>query len=247
LEAEHRVLLVRAELAAALPHARDDAAKKDETAPTPPPSSQTVKTLYSRITHPPTREGPPPRGFPGQRFEREREYAARRHAVEVGEQLLERGWPWNRVARLLGLAERTLRDWHADFIQHALHAEPLGRPIHAANREERNEVIHDLDELCPGVGVPTLRHMFPHLARATIEHLVERYRRVWRKRNFEPIHVLHWTRPRRPGRGKEIGNAEYESVAEAEKRIVEYVMYYRFDRKHSWLGYFTPHQFVVRT
>ena len=46
---------------------------------------------------------------------------------------------------------------------------------------------------------------------------------------------------------KEIGIAEYESVAEAEKRIGEYVRYYRFDRKHSSLGYITPHQFIVRT
>jgi putative transposase len=46
---------------------------------------------------------------------------------------------------------------------------------------------------------------------------------------------------------KEIGIAEYESVAEAEKRIAEYVRYYRFDRKHSSLGYITPHQFIART
>ena len=46
---------------------------------------------------------------------------------------------------------------------------------------------------------------------------------------------------------KEIGIAEYESVDEAEKRIGEYVRYYRFDRKHSSLGYITPHQFIVRT
>jgi transposase InsO family protein len=46
---------------------------------------------------------------------------------------------------------------------------------------------------------------------------------------------------------KEIGIAECDSVAEAEKRIAEYVRYYRFDRKHSSLGYITPHQFIVRT
>ena len=46
---------------------------------------------------------------------------------------------------------------------------------------------------------------------------------------------------------KEIEIAEYESVAEAEKRIGEYVRYYRFERKHSSLGYLTPYQFIVRT
>jgi len=46
---------------------------------------------------------------------------------------------------------------------------------------------------------------------------------------------------------KESEIAEYESVAEARKRIGEYVRYYRFERKHSSIGYITPHQFVTRT
>ena len=46
---------------------------------------------------------------------------------------------------------------------------------------------------------------------------------------------------------KEIGIAEYESVAEAEKRIGDYIRYYRFNRKHSSLGYLSPHQFIIRT
>jgi putative transposase len=44
---------------------------------------------------------------------------------------------------------------------------------------------------------------------------------------------------------REIEIAEYESVATARKTIAEYVRYYRFDRKHSSLGYLTPHQFAT--
>jgi transposase InsO family protein len=71
----------------------------------------------------------------------------------------------------------------------------LGRPRLRAPREVRNEVIALLDELGPGTGVPTLRACFPTLARAELEDLVRRYRRVWRKRHCQALHVLHWRVP----------------------------------------------------
>lgn len=43
---------------------------------------------------------------------------------------------------------------------------------------------------------------------------------------------------------RELEIAEYDSIAMARKIIAEYVRYYRFDRKHSSLGYLTPHQFA---
>jgi transposase InsO family protein len=44
---------------------------------------------------------------------------------------------------------------------------------------------------------------------------------------------------------RELEIAEYESVATARKTIAEFVRYYRFERKHSSLGYLTPHQFAT--
>lgn len=46
---------------------------------------------------------------------------------------------------------------------------------------------------------------------------------------------------------RELEVAEYDSVALARKTIAEYVRYYRFERKHSSIGYLTPHQFATRT
>ena len=45
----------------------------------------------------------------------------------------------------------------------------------------------------------------------------------------------------------EMGIAEYESEASARVAVAEYVSYYRFDRKHSSLGYLTPTQFTQHT
>jgi putative transposase len=42
---------------------------------------------------------------------------------------------------------------------------------------------------------------------------------------------------------RELAVADYESVESARAIIGEYVRYYRFERKHSSLGYLTPHQF----
>ena len=45
---------------------------------------------------------------------------------------------------------------------------------------------------------------------------------------------------------RELEVAEYESVESARAIVGEYVRYYRFERKHSSLGYLTPHQFETQ-
>lgn len=45
---------------------------------------------------------------------------------------------------------------------------------------------------------------------------------------------------------RELEMSEYESSATARAVVAEYVRYYRFERKHSSLGYLTPHQFKTR-
>jgi transposase InsO family protein len=37
---------------------------------------------------------------------------------------------------------------------------------------------------------------------------------------------------------------EYKSMEAAKRAVAEYIRYYRFDRKHSSLGYLTPSQFT---
>jgi len=143
----------------------------------------------------PVAEGPPRRGFAGQRLEREREQAVRRHVVAAAGVLGSDGWSWNRIAGLIGLAERTLRDWRRGFLRNFLKPLALGRPTRRATPEQRNEVSRLLDELGPGIGVPSLREIFPEMARAELEDLVRRYRRVFRKRHRQCLAVLHWTRP----------------------------------------------------
>ena len=46
---------------------------------------------------------------------------------------------------------------------------------------------------------------------------------------------------------RELEMTEYDSVAAARTVVAEYVRYYRLERKHSAIGYLTPHQFATRT
>jgi transposase InsO family protein len=152
-----------------------------------------VNHLRERLSADPVAEGPPRRGFAGQRLQREREQLARRHAAEAGWRIVEQGWSQQEAAWFLNLSPRTLRQWQHDFGRDLLR--PLGRPIVAATREQRNEVFRIIDEQGPGIGLPTLRHQFPDLARAELEHQLRRYRRVWRRLNQRTVHVLDWQIP----------------------------------------------------
>jgi len=73
----------------------------------------------------------------------------------------------------------------------------LGRPARRAAVHERNQVIDLLDELGPATGLPTLRAAFPALARAELEDILARYRRVWKKLNVQILHRLRWPVPGR--------------------------------------------------
>jgi transposase InsO family protein len=56
-------------------------------------------------------------------------------------------------------------------------------------------VVHILDELGPGIGLPTLRDLFPDLTRSALADVLCRYRALWRRLHRQTFHVLHWTRP----------------------------------------------------
>ena len=153
--------------------------------------------LRANSERPAHSEPTPRRGEAHQRRERTQEQAARGDAVNVGLQLNEQGFSWTETANLLDLSPRTLRQWRHDLVRPQLRVCPLGRPVQRSPREQRNEVIHLIDEAGPTLGVPALREAFPHMLRAELEDLLKRYRRVWRKRNYQPIRVLHWQLPGR--------------------------------------------------
>ena len=135
------------------------------------------------------------RGPAKQRRRREREQRLRGHIVDLTQWTRTYGWRPGAIAELLQLAPRTLRQWQCDFERGRLRGPLLGRPVLRSAPSARNEVIALLDELGPRLGVPLLRTLFPGMARAELDDLLRRYRRIWRLRHRQALHVLHWQVP----------------------------------------------------
>jgi transposase InsO family protein len=134
------------------------------------------------------------RGSVWQHGQRQREQDLRDHVVALLDWSLAQGQASSDIAGQLRLSPRTLRQWSWQQ-RHQVSSLPLGRPCLCPPCAVRNEVIALLDELGPATGVPTLQACFQALARAELADIVHRYRRVWRKRQQQPLHVLHWQVP----------------------------------------------------
>lgn len=199
LRAELEVALVRAELAVALPRAGAASKKNDREAPVPGPSIPNeeivVNHLKNMMPADAVAEGPPRRGFAGQRTEREQEQVVRRHVVDASQRLFEQGWSRKQTADFLGLPPRTERDWRHDLTHTDLRAIPLGRTARIAPPAERDVVIQRIDQLGAGIGLPSLRLEFPKQARAELADILGGYRSEWRERHRQVLNELHWSGP----------------------------------------------------
>jgi len=160
------------------------------------PSEETIVAHFKKlIANDPVAEGPPRRGFSGQRADRENEQVVRGHVVATGRSLFQQGWTWTETSRFFHIPERTLREWRSGKSTNVLRTLPLGRPAYLAPPSVRNVVIHRIDKLGPGVGLPTLRVEFPKLPRIELENILKRFRRVYRRRYREVLNELHWSTP----------------------------------------------------
>jgi len=141
-----------------------------------------------------TRRSEGRRGLRGQRRRRDRERRTRRAAVAYLRFALGRGRDLRRAAEHLGVLPRTLRRWCREWSTSRLELRARGRPIKEVNTSTRSAVIDVLHQL-PGVGVPTLRGIFPEVGKRELQELVDRYRRAMRRGRRVAIRALRWTRP----------------------------------------------------
>jgi transposase InsO family protein len=145
----------------------------------------------ARPTRPPTRRG----RLTGRLRARRRQDLVRRHAVAVAADIAAVGYTRTEIADLLHVTARTLRQWRHAGTSAGDSIRLIGRPARRSAPGHRNAVIEYLDLSGPGVGLPPLRAAFPTMTRAELDDLLVRYRRVWRHRQRQPLHVLDWTAP----------------------------------------------------
>lgn len=137
------------------------------------------------------------RGQPWQEPARRLAAQVRQHAAAVAAWLQERGYGLAEAAAALAVVPRTLRNWQSQGASAGAWRPPLGRPLQRAPVAQRNEVLGLLAATGPGTSLATLRAAFPHLARADLDDLLHRYRRLWRRRHTQAPYVLHWQQPGR--------------------------------------------------
>lgn len=135
------------------------------------------------------------RGFERQRAERTLECHIRSRVVVFGRRLQRRGRSIRQLAHRMGLSHSTLVEWKARWNEDRLKARPRGRPPQRLNSKERESVVEILNLLGPSVGVPSLRVIFPKVARAELEYLLRRFRKTFRDANHMVVHRLRWERP----------------------------------------------------
>jgi transposase InsO family protein len=137
------------------------------------------------------------RGRAKQQPIRKLENQVRCEAVDFEQWLKGTGGTGAEAARLLNMAERTLRDWaHKERLANPEIA-PLGRPATHSAVDERQAVLTFVKKQDSRVGVPTLRVHFPTIGRNELADMMQRYRRVLHERYPETQHVLHWQCPGR--------------------------------------------------
>jgi transposase InsO family protein len=134
------------------------------------------------------------RGLRGQRRKRSCERRTRRAAVAYVRFARGHGRELRQAAGHLGLSPRTVSRWWREWKTDQLALRARGRPTKTIGPWRRASVIGAMRKL-PGVGVPTLRVLFPDVGKRELQELVDRFRSATRRDRRLLIHALRWTRP----------------------------------------------------
>lgn len=97
-----------------------------------------------------------------------------------------------QVAGLLGLSERTIRDWAAGWTKDRLKSGPTGRRAYMPDDGERQAIISMLGEAGPRASVEELQELFPKASRRGLAAILGGFRDDWTKKNEKVVTALRW-------------------------------------------------------
>jgi transposase InsO family protein len=135
------------------------------------------------------------RGLPRQRRAREAERTARCSAVAFARWMERRHLSRPATARHLCLSVSSLSRWVRRWREDRMALRPRGRPVEDVDRDTRAGILSVFSLMGPHATLTALRDLFPGVARGALDNLLERCRRVCRRRSRWLIHTLRWTRP----------------------------------------------------
>jgi hypothetical protein len=97
-----------------------------------------------------------------------------------------------QLADLLRMTPSTLSAWRRQWIADRLKLHPRGPRVDQTDPHLREVLMTVFYLVGPGIGIPTLRDLFPELKRAELEDLLQRYRRLYTRKNRVCLHLLRW-------------------------------------------------------
>lgn len=118
----------------------------------------------------------------------------RKRALAVALWLVRQGMNMSQIARKMGIAVTTLRNWDVKWTNERMRVERRGRPQEEAGPEEKQAVILHIHFAGPWVGLPALERAFPNLSSAALERLLAQYRRAYWLVGTTYVFALRWTR-----------------------------------------------------
>lgn len=145
--------------------------------------------LYSQK---PESLGPEVRGADRQLEERQQEREVRKRAVGF---FYHRRWlkmTTSEIAKILGVAKRTLEEWRHDWRETRMKIRLRGRPPERVDPDTREALLWTLWRVGPTIGLPALQGRFPFVAERELENFIARYRKQWDRGHLPQS--LHWPR-----------------------------------------------------
>ena len=136
-----------------------------------------------------------PLDLAGQQDRRTAERRVRTEAVAFARWAGREGRSRRQSARWLGLPPSTLDRWQRGWDRDRLPWRPLGRPRPPLEPLQRLDLRQHLADLGPAVGLPTLRGLFPGIARSRLREAQQEFRGDWRRDHALYTEVLTWTTP----------------------------------------------------
>jgi transposase InsO family protein len=135
------------------------------------------------------------RGQIAQISRRQAERAVRKSTLAFARWSAWHGLGQRQTAAMIDLSAATLANWQRDWRSDRMEIELRGRPAGKVDQSTRQALLAIFHLMGPGIGLPTLRAMFPEGTRGELEDLLERFRHLWKKGGHALIFALRWLRP----------------------------------------------------
>ncbi len=134
----------------------------------------------------------PPRGFDAQRARREWERKMKIEMIAFVRWTAQHGLTQSEAAGRVGLCPPTVRAWERGWRKNRLAIKPRGRKLKVTERWMKECILAVYYLAGPGIGLPTLRSLFPGAPKRDLEDMLQRFRAADLHKGGYMLHALRW-------------------------------------------------------